>query len=148
MTNAALARLRTELTPSIVYIPTRRGGSWDSPQRSSDRYVGYRALWMKVIIRAAFDWVSYRDALKLEQRKEAERAHRWIFERNEHFNSFENICQLVDLPPDKIRVWVKSLTKEHVAKIEHLERESLAPIALLEAERRLIEDIIEDDEDA
>ena len=148
MTHTAIARLRAELTPSIVYFPTRTIGTWDTPQRSVDRYVGYRALWMKVIIRAAFDWVSYRDALKLEHKKEAERAHKWLFDGSELFNSFESVCHLVDLPPDKIRSWVKTLTKEHVAKIEHLERESLSPISLIEAERRLIEDLIEDDEDA
>lgn len=148
MTQTAIARLRAELTPSVVYVPTRRVTTWDTPQRSVDRYVGYRALWMKVIIRAAFDWVSYRDSLKMEHLKEAERAHKWLFDNSELFNSFENICHLVDLPPDKLRSWVKTLTKEHVAKIEHLERESLSPLSLLEAERRLIENLIEDDEDA
>lgn len=147
MTQTAIARLRAELTPSVVYIPNRNRSAWDTPQRSVDRYVGYRALWMKVVIRAAFDWVSYRDSLKMEHRKEAERAYRWLFEKNELFNSFENVCHLVDLPPDKLRKWVMALTKEHVAKIEHLERESLSPIGLLEAEKHLIEDLIEDDED-
>jgi hypothetical protein len=102
---------------------------------------------LKVIIRAAFDWVSYRDALKIEQRKEAEKAYRWLFEPSELFNSFENICDLVNFPPDKIRKWVRSLTKEHVAKIEHLERDNVNQVSLIEAQRQLIEDFPEDEDD-
>jgi hypothetical protein len=141
MTSAALTKLRQKFAPpATIFLPTYQIKNWHATQRSMDPYVGYRALWMKVIIRAAFDWVSYRDVSKLEQRKEAEKAYKWLFAPNELFNSFENICQLVDLPPEKIRCWVKTLTKEHVAKIEHLERESTSPLALLEAERRLIEE--------
>ena len=146
MTSATLARLT--LAHSLpVFVPRGERFSWDSPTRGFDRYIPYRALWMKVIIRAAFDWVSYRDAIKLEQRKEAERAYRWLFEPSELFNSFENICDLVNLPPDSIRSWAKCLTKEHVAKIEHLERDNTNPVALMEAQRRVIEDSFEDEED-
>lgn len=146
MNSTTLAKLVA--THSVeVYAPRGRRFSWDSPRRGPDLYVPYRALWLKVIIRAAFDWVSYRDALKIEQRKEAERAYRWLFEPSELFNSFENICDLVNFPPDKIRRWVRSLTKEHVAKIEHLERDNVNPIALLEAQRHLIEELPEDEDD-
>ena len=146
MTQAVLARLVKEYVPATVYMPSLRKLSCDTPQHGVDRYVGYRALWMKVIIRAAFDWVSYRDSSKLEQRKEAEKAFKWLFHQSVLFNSFENVCQLVDLPPDKIRRWVQTLTREHVAKIEHLERES-SVLALLEAEKNLIEEL-SGDEDA
>lgn len=144
MTQLALTRLVQRHVPDVVYLPNVYRGSCDSVQRSSDRYVGYRALWMKVIIRAAFDWVSYRDSTKLEHKKIAEHAHAWLFQPSELFNSFESICQLVDLPPDKLRVWVKRLTKAHVAKIEHLERDSTNPLLLIEAERRLVEDLPEE----
>src|SRR5512140_3817167 len=100
MTQQALARLIREHMPTVVFVPVTRKLKCDTPQRGVDRYVGYRALWMKVIIRAAFDWVSYRDSTKLEQRKEAEKAYKWLFHQSTLFNSFENVCQLVDLPPD------------------------------------------------
>lgn len=142
MSPSVLARLHLKYPPPLViFFPFRAVKNWQASQRSVDPYVGYRALWMKVIIRAAFDWVSYRDSLKMEQLKEAERAYKWLFAPNELFNSFENVCHLVDLPPEKIRFWVRSLTKAHVAKIEHLERESTNSIALLEAERRIIEEL-------
>lgn len=141
MNALTLLRLTSKFpVPQVIFFPFGKGPVWNATQRSVDPYVGYRALWMKVIIRAAFDWVSYRDATKIELRKEAEKAEKWLFEPSELFNSFGNICHLVDLPPEKIRTWVRSLTKEHVAKIEHLERESIDPLALLEAERRLIEE--------
>lgn len=117
----------------------------DAPAHNVDRYVGCRALWMKVIIRAVFDWVSYRDSLRLELRKEAETAYRWLFTPSKLFNSFENVCSFIDLPPDRLRMWAKSLSKEQVAKIEHLEREGRM-VALLEAERRLIEEMEDADD--
>jgi hypothetical protein len=122
-----------------AYHPLIKKTVWDCNQRSVDRYVGYRALWMKVIIRAAFDWVSHRDSPKMELKKEAERAQRWLFGKNELINSFDNICELLDLSPHRLRIWARSLTKAHVAKIEHLERESATPVALAEAQRKLIE---------
>jgi hypothetical protein len=141
MTQTALARLVERHVPSVVYVPNQMRSSVDTPQRGVDRYVGYRALWMKVIIRAAFDWVSYRDSQKLEQRKVAEFAFVWLFKPSQLFNSFENICHLVDLPPEKIRRWAKKLTKDHVAKIEHLERDPAGPnqVEISEAQRNLIE---------
>ena len=52
---------------------------------------------------------------------------------------------MVDLPPEKMRVWAKNLSKDQVAKIEHLERETnLSPLSLMQAQRRMIEDL--DDE--
>jgi len=144
MTQQALAKMANRLVPDVTYYPSACRSMPDSMQRSVDRYVGYRALWMKVIIRAAFDWVSYRDSLKLEHRKIAEYAFVWLFQPSELFNSFENVCHLVDLPPEKIRAWARHLTKEHVAKIEHLERDSATPLVLAEAERRLIGEMFED----
>lgn len=145
MTPQALTRIRKAYLPMVVFVPSAQRLRYDSPQRSVDRYVGYRALWMKVIIRAAFDWVSYRDSTKLELRKEAEKAYKWLFESSLLFNSFENVCSIVDLPPDMMRYWVRSLTREHVAKIEHLERES-SGISLLAAERKLIAELYGDED--
>ncbi len=105
--------------------------SFGSVSSVEDRYVGVRALWIKVIIRAAFDWVSYRDSLKLPQQKLAENAYKWLFCESNLLNSFENICyHFLDLSPEKIRKWACSITKEHVAKIEHLERYSSADLQL------------------
>lgn len=147
MTQLALQRLLDAHIPQIVYIPHQRRISGNTCQRSVDQYVGYRALWLKVIIRAAFDWVQYRDSSKLEKRKDAESGYKWIFEPSELDNSFENICKMIDLPPENLRTWAKTLTKEHVAKIEHLEREGRSgALALAVAERNLIESCGEVDE--
>lgn len=92
--------------------------------RSSDRrYAGVRALWMKVIIRAVFDWVTYRDNSKVDKRKYAESAHDWLFKKSLLFNSFENICKNLDLDPQRIRNQTLKMTKDDVAKIEHMERD-------------------------
>lgn len=81
-----------------------------------------RTLWVKVIIRAVFDWVSYRDSEKLMQRKLAQSAESWLFLPNEVFNSFENVCYYLDMNPENIRRWAKSLNRDQVSKIELLDR--------------------------
>lgn len=101
------------------------------------RYAGVRALWMKVIIRAVFDWVTYRDNTKLDKRKYAESAHEWIFKKSLLFNSFDNICRYLDIDPDRIRLQAQKMTKDDVAKIEHMERDY---------ESEELEELIEEDE--
>lgn len=136
------ARMLQDDTPEPSYIQSAglsatKKTVWEHNLRSADRYAGYKALWTKVIIRAAFDWVSYRDSTRLEYKKIADDSHRWLFEPNHLFNSFENICNLIDLHPETIRRWVSRLTKDHVAKIEHLERVPIGS-TLAMAERRLM----------
>jgi hypothetical protein len=81
-----------------------------------------RALWIKVIIRAVFDWVSYRESDQLGKRKMAESAANWLFEPNVTFNSFDNVCSYLDVDPGRVRCWARKITRKQVAKIEHLER--------------------------
>ena len=94
-----------------------------APAGPDDRYAGVRALWAKVIIRAVFDWVTYRDSLKLQQRKLADNAEAWLFQPNELFNGFENVCKFLDVCPNMIRARARTMTKENVFKIEHRERD-------------------------
>jgi hypothetical protein len=93
------------------------------PPALADRYVGFRVLWLKVIIRAVFDWVTYRDSLKLDKRKQAENAANWLFNENHLFNGLENVCVMLDLIPVRVRTWAKSMSKDQVTKMEHLERD-------------------------
>jgi hypothetical protein len=99
------------------------GDALPSSTPSDRRYAGVRALWMKVIIRAVFDWVTYRDSTKIDKLKYAESAHDWLFEKNVLFNSFENVCRHLDIDPIVIRQHARKMTKDDVAKIEHLERD-------------------------
>lgn len=95
--------------------------SQSDPDR--DRYAGARVLWLKVIIRAAFDWVAYRDSDRFSQKKIADNAFLWLFSSNHLFNSFESICMSLDILPEGVRDWARSLSKEDIEKIEHLDRE-------------------------
>ncbi len=92
------------------------------PLGPDDRYAGIRALWIKVIIRAIFDWVTYRDSLDLKHRKDAEGASAWLFKPSVVFNSFENVCYYVNLNPDDVREHIRMMSKEDAKKIEYLER--------------------------
>jgi hypothetical protein len=99
-------------------MPARECGAYGS----GDRYAGVRALWAKVIIRAVFDYVSYRDSPKLMQRKLAESAQFWLFSANEMFNSFENVCTYLGIDAMEVREKAETMSKDMVSKIEHLER--------------------------
>lgn len=90
--------------------------------RIDDRYTGVRILWLKVIVRAIFDWVTYRESTRLMQKKLADNAQSWLFDQSELFNAFENICSILNVNPNQIRDRAKCMTREDVLKIEHLER--------------------------
>ena len=99
------------------------GDAVPAPSSCDRRYAGVRALWLKVIIRAVFDWVTYKDSTKLDKKKYAEGADAWLFQKSLLFNSFENVCRQLDLDPNQIREQVRKMTKDDVSKIEHLERD-------------------------
>ena len=86
------------------------------------RYSGVRMLWIKVIIRAAYDWVTYRDSSKLQLRKYAESADAWLFGESHVFNSFENVCKYINANPVRVRARIRTMSKEDAKKIEYLDR--------------------------
>lgn len=97
-----------------------------NPNASNDsRYDGFRTLWLKVIIRAIFDYVTYKDHSRLDKRKLAESAHFWLFKPNSNFNSFDSVCTLLGLDADTVRRRARSMTRADVDKLEHLERAGL-----------------------
>lgn len=89
-----------------------------------ERYVPYRLLWAKVIIRAAFDYALWKESKDVRLKKCAEEAGRWLFEPSTLVNSFETICHMFDLPAELLRGYAKKLTREGVKKIEFRERTS------------------------
>lgn len=88
----------------------------------SDRYSGFRKLWSRVIQRAIYDWVAWRDSSKLEKKKTAELAEIWLFKPNILFNGFENVCRILDIDPTEVRERARKFTKEEVLKAEHIDR--------------------------
>ncbi len=114
----------------------------------------FRLLWIKVILRAAYDWVLYRDSKNLIYKKEAKRAYTWLFESPklkkkvkigkttevvyvDIFNSLENICGCLDLDIEVVRKFAKNLTRDDVRKMEFLERNSKKKRLLLkESEKK------------
>lgn len=112
-----------------------------------DRYAGVRALWIKVIIRAVFDWVAYRDSSRLIQRKLADSAYTWLFKPSDLFNSFENVCHMLDIDPERVRRWANTMSKDQVAKIEHLERYPSAGRDVGPALLSMVDDMLTEVED-
>jgi hypothetical protein len=114
--------------PRVAYVD-----GFGGTESLRKRYAPIRVLWRRVIVRAAFDWVLYRDSPDLRQKKLSEEAHKWIFYVSNLWNSFDNVCVLADVPMDKIRAWVQCLTKDQVKKMEHMEREGRISLLLHQA---------------
>jgi len=106
---------------ALVSVDMAVWGGYGFPP-SLDRWSGVRVLWGKVIIRAVFDWVNYRDSNVLGLRKLADSAESWLFRPNETFNSFESLCLYLDIDAEEVRGIATTMTKDQVRKIEHMER--------------------------
>lgn len=109
------------------------------PQKKINEHECFRLLWIKVILRAAYDWVLYRNSKSHIYKNIAEDAYRWIFDppkerkkivvgktevivHTQEFNSLENICDAINLDVDSVRRFSKRLTRDMVKKLEFLER--------------------------
>lgn len=112
-----------------------------SSGRRLNEHECFRLLWIKVILRAAYDWVLYRNSKSYSHKKDAEDAYRWIFDPPkekrrvtingqvkviliQEFNSLENICDAINLDIDSVRSFARRLTRDQVKKLEFLERSS------------------------
>lgn len=87
-----------------------------------ERYVPYKVLWAKVIIRAAYDYALWKDSRDIRLHKCAKEAEQWLFESSSLELGFENICFAFDFPVERIRYRTRALTRDDVKKLEFLER--------------------------
>ena len=112
-----------------------------SHTKKIDQHECFRLLWIKVILRAAYDWVLYRDSSNNISKKIADDAYRWLFDPpkekktvkldnknvvifTQEFNALENICDSIDLDIDSVRRFANNLTRDQIKKMEFLERNS------------------------
>ena len=112
-----------QASDSLVFIGAARHGL--------DRYAWVKLLWRKVIVRAIYDYVLWKDIPKTRKRHDAQDAQRWLFEESTLNNSLENICLIADVDIGKIRTYARTATKAEVKKLEHIERDrvrSLPPV--------------------
>ncbi len=91
---------------------------------------GCKALLLEIIRRAAYDWVLYRESIRLHLKKLAEEAYTWLFEervghpywiervaQRKDITSFLAICELLDLDPTMVRRHIRLLTTKHVMNV-------------------------------
>lgn len=118
----------TEHMQEVLALDKKRREVGQVPH-NPEKYVPYRLLWVKVIIRAAYDYALWRESDNLHQRKFALDAEKWLFEPSTLSNGFENICYAFDLDVGGIRKYARALTREEVKKLEFKERQSRVLIA-------------------
>ena len=107
--------------------------------KKDELYENFRLLWIKVILRAAYDWVLYRDAKNRASRRIAESAYKWLFEDyfekiryrkgnkvtvklERPFNSLFFLCRELDLDIKKVRIFATTLSKKEIRKLEFFTR--------------------------
>lgn len=115
---------RHEMPPA----PTHSRRIPASTTYNAERYLPYRILWAKVIIRATYDYALWKDSKDMRLRNFAKDAERWLFESSDLELSFENICAQYDFPIEKIRQKTRALTKQDVKKLEFRERQGRSEI--------------------
>jgi hypothetical protein len=91
--------------------------------RRQERYAWVKLLWRKVIVRAIYDYVLWKDIPRTRKRHDAQDAARWLFETSDLNNSLECVCLIADVDPEKIRAYARIATKAEVKKLEHIERD-------------------------
>ncbi len=107
--------------------------------RRLEIYENFRLLWIKVILRAAYDWVLYRDSKSQAYKRVADNAYRWLFEDyfekvkiieegvveiklERPFNSLFSLCEELDLDIDTVRKFAKKMTRRDIRKLEFFTR--------------------------
>ncbi len=110
-----------------------------SDRRKLPEHEAIRLLWIKVILRAAYDWVLYRDSKNNTHKKIASDACRWLFEISKEtvtikinnkwlivdssgFNTLEKLCDVLDIDVESVRKFATKLTRGDVKKLEFLDR--------------------------
>ncbi len=113
----------------------------DLSPRKIGEHECFRLLWIKVILRASYDWVLYRDSKSKNLQRIAFDAHRWLFEPirdrkiikikgreietfREEFNSLYRLCEALDIEIDCVRKFAATLTRDKVRKLEFFDRTS------------------------
>lgn len=119
-----------EQTPEIAYCRPRTYSSAApaSISHNAERYLPYRILWAKVIIRATYDYALWKESPDSRLRKFAQDAEKWLFESSDLELSFENICFAFDFPVEKIRQKTRTLTRHDVKKLEFRERQGRSEV--------------------
>lgn len=107
--------------------------------RRLEIYENFRLLWIKVILRAAYDWVLYRDSRSQAYKRVADNAYRWLFEDyfekvktfeegvlqiklERPFNSLFSLCEELDLDIETVRKFARKMTRRDIRKLEFFTR--------------------------
>lgn len=128
---SALLELQEALLPPLPprpYVPTRH--ALRDPRDGHEQGVLAKALLLEVILRAASDWVLYREHQRMMYREWANDAQIWLFEEEpghpnwrersgsgKALTSFVSICEVLDFDPDLVREHIRKLTPQRIVSM-------------------------------
>lgn len=82
-----------------------------------------QALYAAVLRNAIRDWLNYRRSSRVKKKKMAEEARQWLFSECEDNNSFNTICNFIDIDPITVRSRIKQIALIGM-RTEEVENES------------------------
>ena len=98
---------------------------------------GFKLIWYKVILRAIYDYVLYKESRNKSLKRLADGAEKWLFLSAREtsrknisllpFNSLENLCTLLDLDMGEVRKFASKLNRTDIRKIEFFQRNKYKP---------------------
>lgn len=83
-----------------------------APDQATERV---REMWLRVLVQSVADYL-----FKRSTSKDFKDAQRWIFDRVPDKASFENVCDLLDLPANALRVQLAGLLTERASRPDRL----------------------------
>lgn len=126
----ALLDLQGTLQPAAVPAKKRPTRPRYDPHEGNEQGSLAKALLLEVILRAASDWVLYKEHPRLMYQDWAKDAATWLFEeapghpnwreraRNgKTLTSFVAICEVLDFDPELVRRHIRSLTKQRIVSM-------------------------------
>ena len=98
------------------------------------KYNWVKSFWLKVIIRAMFDYALWKESKEIGHRRCAEEARKWLFETSKLNNNLVSVCSLLDVSMSAVRSVAAQLTPEQVKRMEHIEHSKILLGRLLDGE--------------
>ena len=83
----------------------------------------HKRIWAAVVRRAVVDWVLYKNHENIKLKKLGLDADVWIFRGEDVIpvNSFQSVCDFLNIEPDVIRSKIRALTEEEARRLRGME---------------------------
>lgn len=104
--------IRDQSLPPAALFASDVNADQDAPDPETWKF---RELWLRVLVESVSDYL-----FKRCTSQDFKEAQRWIFERIPARNSFENVCDALELPANALRVQLAGLHTERATRPDRI----------------------------